>query len=157
MSLRDFKFLLESKFVYSHKLLAKTIRPVEGFIVPKTGYMKPDFKIVENKKLIDLSLQMASKDRTKEQKSLEKRADNVLLNKFDGRVEYRSEIEVSSPDLILDFSLGSMESVALLTNYSQSPSADFILSDWKYFILNKWNYYKIPYVGKSWLFAESYK
>ena len=70
-------------------------------------------------------------------------------------VLYKSEVVVNTVPFKYNYSMGTEDSVTFIYNYSKSKNQDFILSDWREIVKNKWATLKRPYISLT-LFYFAY-
>lgn len=59
---------------------------------------------------------------------------------------FKSEVIIKSVPFKYNYHYGTEDSVTFIYNYSISENQEFILSDWKEIVTNKWNGLKVPYM-----------
>lgn len=59
---------------------------------------------------------------------------------------FKSEVEVITVPFKFNYAAGTEDSIAFLDAYSDSKCEEFIMSDWKEIISDKWRQMKIPYL-----------
>lgn len=157
----DFKFLLKSPFSYCHKLMA-TI-PSEPTLqnFPKLLFMKEPVKLFYIEEVGHLLFflkeeehQILKKSSKKTKLKGVKLVSKGLLKSNSKQVNPLTKREVVSFQIPFKYSYGAgtPDSVEFLDTYSQSNTEEFILSQWKEVIIDKWRSHRLMHVFLAFLY-----
>lgn len=146
LSKRDFQNLLESNYVYCHNLLSKAFRQHINCPISKMVYMSHNFRIHMQKDYLEINQEIIRNDAKKKKRSRE-HTDLFSFEVKDFKFsQNKTEVEVFCPEIPIDFKYGSLDSMLFLDNYSNTPSSDFLTSEWKFLMFQKWYFIKFIYL-----------
>ena len=165
LSRRDLHNLLGSKFVYCHKLLGALFRKQEDVPLPKMVYMSKGYQVHADRDYLQVGNRILDRDARKKQRIFDalnsrKKSEVALSDEEADNVDnvlcwdhcesgrgwtHKTEVEVFCPEVPLDLSAGSPDSIRFLENFSETPSADFLTSNWQFLLFEKWASFRFVY------------
>lgn len=162
-SLFDFKYLLKSPYSYCHKLMA-TI-PSEPTLqnFPRLLYMKSAVQLHYVEEVGHLLFSLKTEERRLLSQNLKKkrkkrRKKSLIHSKHEIVDQTRTKSEVVSFQIPFKYSykVGTPDSVRFLDTYSQSTTEEFILSEWKEVVTQKWRSHRLVHILMAilyWIFT----
>ena len=159
LSRRDFRSLLDSNFVYSHRLLARVMRQHANCPIANMVYMRGQFRVHTHRDYLRVAKEVLLRDARTRHAVLRSDAETEtdVLGYSTRPVQrvrkHKTEVDVFCPEVPLDFGLGSGDSVEFLENYSETPSAEFLTSEWRFLVLQKWARLRPLYLGLFLVYA----
>ena len=120
-------------------------------------YLSSEFRIHMQKDYLQVSKEIILKDSIKKKKELgqedpkdemNENLDDILsCEEKKNLTTHKTQVDVYCPEILIDFNYGSDDSVLFLDNYSETPSSDFLTSNWKFLVFKKWETIKFYYYG----------
>ena len=93
----------------------------------------------------DMHLQQIDKSNREIDLEIEATTRNYVVDQV-SKSFFKSEVEIKSVPFKYNYDFGSQDSITFIYNYSNSENEDFILSDWREIVKNKWIAVKFPYM-----------
>ena len=148
----DFQYLLNSPFSYCHKLMA-TI-PSEPTLqnFPRLLYMRKAVQLHYVQEVGHLLFAMKNQERRHlariSKKKKKKKMSNILQKQIGSQKKSITKSEVVSFQIPFKYSykVGTPDSVKFLDTFSQSNTEEFILSEWKEVIIDKWSRHRLIHI-----------
>lgn len=162
-SLFDFKYLLNSRFSYCHKLIA-TI-PSEPTLqnFPRLLYMKSAVQLHYVEEVGHLLFSLKNQERrllsqiSKKKKTITRKKTLIPTKKKEiGQGFTKSEVVSFQIPFKYSYKVGTPDSVRFLDTFSQSTTEEFILSEWKEVVTHKWRSHRLVHILMAvlyWIFA----
>lgn len=157
----DFKYLLNSKYAFCHRLLSSI--PSEPVLqnFPRLMYMKRDVDLSYISNIGDMLINIKNKEiqiNSKKMKKISKKQFVINFNNTENQSNESSKLEVFTKQVPFKYSykFASPDSINFLMSYSESKSEEFIISDWKHLIKNKWRSQRALHICISlvyWIFT----
>jgi hypothetical protein len=160
LSQRDFRNLLRSNYIYCHQLLSKVFREQVDSPISQMVYLQEEFKIYMEKDALKVSMAIIEDDIQKRE-IMKKYMKTLFWKEGESQqnlLQYDTEnsslaaqkkvhVDVFSPGILIDFKYGSNDSLLFMDNYSETQSHDFLASEWKYLVYQKWKYLRYFHLG----------
>jgi hypothetical protein len=158
----EFRYLLNSPFSYCHKLMA-TI-PSEPLLqnFPRLLYINQAVQLHYVKEVGHLLFSLKTQEYKLLDKFLKKKKKKKIIPNLISKKPLaqdtitKSEIISFQIPFKYSYTAGTPDSVNFLDTYSQSNTEEFILSEWKEVIIDKWGHHRIIHVFLAvlyWLFT----
>lgn len=150
LSRRDFQLLLDSNYLYCHRLLAMVFQKHENYPISSMVYLSGEFKLYMDRNYLLVGSEILERNKQKK-KTLERFVDHSNMLEYNSIESsyfslHKTEVEIFCPEILLDFKYGSQDSMLFLDNYVSTPCSDFLASNWKFLVKKKWRYLKILYL-----------